>query len=45
MENQRLYQNTLTFIFKKLTSEEREIALHIVLDKNHFETSGEVISR
>jgi hypothetical protein len=33
MENQKLYQNTLTFIFKKVTSEEREIALRIVLNK------------
>jgi hypothetical protein len=45
MENQRLYQNTLTFIFKKVTSEEREIALHIVLDKTILETSGEVTSK
>ncbi len=33
MENQKLYQNTHSFIFKKVTSEERKIALHIVLDK------------
>ncbi len=42
MENQKLHQNTFTFIFKKITSEEREITLqheidlfnaHIVLDK------------
>jgi hypothetical protein len=42
MENQKLHQNTFTSIFKKITSEEREIALQhendllnarIVLDK------------
>jgi hypothetical protein len=27
MENQKLHQNTFTFIFKKVTSEEREMAL------------------
>jgi hypothetical protein len=42
MKNQKLHQNTFTSIFKKITNEEREIALqheidllnaHIVLDK------------
>jgi hypothetical protein len=42
MENQQLHQNTLTSIFKKITSEEKNIALqheidlfnaHIVLNK------------
>jgi hypothetical protein len=42
MENQKLHQNTLTSIFKKITSEEKDIALQhkihllntcIVLDK------------
>jgi len=27
MENQKLHQNTITFIFKNVTNEERKIAL------------------
>jgi hypothetical protein len=27
MENQKLHQNTFTFVFKKITSEERKITL------------------
>ncbi len=32
MENQKLHQNTLTSIFKKVTSEEKEIALQHEID-------------